>query len=120
MALLAFLSDPNGYLLLATKGEQVIGSLSGFALRHAFRSEPAFLLYEIDVHPSARRNGIGTALVRQFINEAEMARAYEVWVLTNQSNTPAMSMYTRCGLSRRNLDDVMLEIALSGPGDSHT
>jgi ribosomal protein S18 acetylase RimI-like enzyme len=123
-ALADFLSDPANYLLLAVEGDRVVGSLNGYALRPLHRREQQFLLYEIDVRPECQNRGIGTALVGKFIAEARAAGAFEVWVLTNQSNASAMAVYTRCGLRRENPDDVMLSLALddgekkSGPGES--
>ena len=109
-ALEEFLSDNARYLLLALERGHVVGSLNGYALRHPDRREPAFLLYEIDVREECRNRGIGKALVNRFVTEAQSAGAFEVWVVTNQSNGPAMAMYRRCGLTRPNPDDVMLEI----------
>ena len=54
--------------------------------------------------------GVGKALVRAFIAEAQVAGAYEVWVLTNESNSAAMAMYMGCGLGRENGDDVMMRL----------
>jgi ribosomal protein S18 acetylase RimI-like enzyme len=109
-ALEEFLSDNARYLLLAVESGRVVGSLNGYALRHPNRREPAFLLYEIDVREECRNRGIGKALVNRFVAEARSAGAFEVWVVTNQSNGPAMAMYRHCGLTRPNPDDVMLEM----------
>jgi ribosomal protein S18 acetylase RimI-like enzyme len=108
-AMLKFLSEPANYLFLALEGERVAGSLFGYSLVHPPVREPQFLLYEIDVRPQSRRRGIGKALVEAFTSEA---RAFEVWVITNQSNTAAMAMYAACGLRRENPDDVMLALSL--------
>jgi|HubBroStandDraft_1064217.scaffolds.fasta_scaffold300656_2 ribosomal protein S18 acetylase RimI-like enzyme len=112
-ALADFLTDPTCYLFLALEGDRVVGSLNGYSLRHPNRREPAFLLYEIDVRPECWNRGIGKALVARFTAEARAAGAFEVWVVTNQSNARAMAMYTRCGLSRENDDDVMLALTFS-------
>jgi GNAT superfamily N-acetyltransferase len=117
-ALLEFLSDLARHLLLALEAGRVVGSLSGFALRHPHRREPQFLLYEIDVRPECQTRGIGQALVERFISEAKAAGAFEVWVLTNQSNQAAMAMYAHCGFQRPNQDDVMLSYSPFGPSRS--
>lgn len=111
-----FLRDPARYLLLALERQHVIGSLTGFALRHPHRRDPQFLLYDIDVSAEHRNRGIGKALVEAFISEARAAGAYEVWLLTNESNEAAMTMYAGCGLTRPNRDDVMLSLPLE-PGE---
>ena len=112
-SMLKFLGEPTNYLLLALEGERVTGSLLGYSLAHPPLREPQFLLYEIDVRPEKRRRGIGRALVQAFIAEARAAGAFEVWVITNQSNAAAMAMFASCGLRRENLDDAMLALPLN-------
>lgn len=113
-AIADFLRDPTHYLLLALEGQRVIGSLVGYSLQHPHRCDPQFLLYEIDVRPERRNRGVGTALVERFIAQARAVGAFEVWVLTNESNRAATAMYSRCGLTRPNRDDVMLSSTLKG------
>jgi len=98
--------------IVAVGGDEVVGSLNGYSLRHPNSRQPQFLLYEIDVKKQYRRRGVGAALVAAFVSEAQASGAFEVWVLTNHSNEAAMGMYRRCGFARRNPDDVMLSIAL--------
>jgi ribosomal protein S18 acetylase RimI-like enzyme len=112
-AMVKFLSDRANYLFLALEGERVAGSLFGYSLVHPPMREPQFLLYEIDVRPQSRRRRIGKALVEAFISAARDAGAFEVWVITNQSNATAMAMYASCGLRRENPDDVMLALSLT-------
>jgi hypothetical protein len=50
--------------------------------------------------------------VKAFISEARAAGAFEVWVITNQSNAADMAMYAACGLRREN-PDVMLALPLT-------
>lgn len=111
-ALAAFLADTACYLILAIEGGRVIGSLNGHALRHPHRAAPQFLLYEIDVRPEWRRQGIGRSLVTAFSAAGRAAGACEVWVVTNESTPAAMGLYHACGYRRINADDVMLELSL--------
>ena len=111
-ALREFLGDRRKYLILATRKGKVLGSLYGYALSHPHRPEPQFLLYGIDVRPEHRNQGIGTALVCQFVSEAKREKAFEVWVLTDEANRSAMAMYARAGFQRRGLGEAMLELAV--------
>lgn len=111
-AIAAFLANESCYLFIAVTGDEVVGSLSGYALMHPQRRQPQFLLYEIDVKESWRRQGIGSALINAFLAEARNVGAFEVWVLTNQSNDAAMAMYHGCGFTRSNTDDVMFSVML--------
>jgi ribosomal protein S18 acetylase RimI-like enzyme len=112
IALAEFLANPAHYLVLALEKEKVVGSLYGYALRQPYRREPQFLLYAIDVRLEYCNRGIGSALVDEFIKEAKMANAAEIWVLTNESNRAAMAMYARSGLQRSSADDAMLSLTL--------
>jgi ribosomal protein S18 acetylase RimI-like enzyme len=112
-ALGEFLANPARFLILAIEEERVVGSLYGYALRHPYRREPQFFLYGIDVRPEYRNQQIGSALVDEFITEAKLAGAFEVWVLTSESNKAAMVMYAHSGLERSSTDDVMLSLTLS-------
>jgi len=115
-ALVEFISDPARYLLLAMEGGRVVGSLNGYALQRPYRREPQFLLYEVGVRPDCRNRGVGKALVAEFISEARTAGAFEVWVVTSETNEAAMAIYKRCGLGRETQNDaaVVLNMALSG------
>ena len=113
-ALTVFLADPRLYLLLAVREGKPVGSLYGYALQSPHRREAQFLLYGIDVRPECSGQGIGTALVAGFIEEARRAGACEVWVLTAETNAAAMRMYTRCGMKRAGAADVMLTLELGG------
>ena len=107
-----FLADPSGYLVMAIHEEKVVGSLYGYALRHPHRRQPQFLLYGIDVLPHYRNRRVGTRLIESFIDEARKAEAFEVWVLTHETNKPAMAMYAHCGFRRCATGEAMLEIGL--------
>lgn len=111
-ALREFLDDPGKYLILATREGKVVGTLYGYALSHPHRREPQFFLYGIDVRPEHRNQGIGSALVRQFVSEAKRERAFEVWVLTHDANRSALAMYAHAGFQRCGSGEVMLELAL--------
>jgi ribosomal protein S18 acetylase RimI-like enzyme len=108
----AFLADPACYLILAVSNACVVGSLNGYSLRQPHREAPQFLLYEVDVADAYRRRGIGRSLVNAFAAEACAAGASEQWVVSNESNEPAIAMYRQCGFERTNHDDVMLSMNL--------
>lgn len=107
-----FLANESCYLLIAATGDEVVGSLNGYALTHPHRRQLQFLLYDIDVKESWRQRGIGSSLINAFVAEARKKGAFEVWVLTNQSNEAAMAMYRKCGFTRSNSDDAMFSLAL--------
>lgn len=108
-----FLGDPSAYFLIAESDGKAIGGLEGRALLHPNRRQPQFLLYKIDVLPEWRRRGVGSALVRQFVEEAKRADAYEIWVLTGTTNAAAVALYSKFGFQCGNSDDAMMNLQLS-------
>jgi ribosomal protein S18 acetylase RimI-like enzyme len=46
---------------------------------------------------TVRRCGVGTALVRRFLEEAAAAGASGAWVVTTGNNHAALALYERCG-----------------------
>lgn len=90
----------------------MIGSLNGYALTHPHRPEPQFLLFEIDVRESRRREGIGSALINAFIEEAHRLDAFGIWVVTDHQNAEAEAMYRKCGLQTSELDDAVFSVEL--------
>ena len=110
----AFLADDSHYLYVAVAGEEVVGSLNGYALTHPHTRRPQFLLYEIDVREAWRRRGIGTRLIDAFLAEAKRLDAFGVWVVTDRENTAAMAMYRGCGLVTSDLHDVVFSADFRG------
>ena len=111
-AVAAFLADDTCYLLLALQGEEVVGSLNGYRLTHPHTHRPQFLLYEIDVAQSWRRRGVGSGLVRAFLEEARGHDGFGCWVVTDRANTAAMAMYRTCGMTTSDLDDAVFGLDL--------
>jgi ribosomal protein S18 acetylase RimI-like enzyme len=108
-----FLSDPHCLLFVAEEAGRPIGSLYGYALRYPHRTQPQYLIYELDVREECRNRGIGKALIQAFLDAARLNGACEAWVISNDSNKSAMHAYQACGLRRVNSDDAMLEINFS-------
>jgi len=52
-------------------------------------------IYNLAVHPSFRRMGIATALLRKFIEKAEHDGVKEIWLEVKRSNFPAISLYKK-------------------------
>lgn len=99
-----WLSSDRHVAIVALEGRTPVGWVYGYALPRVERDETMFLLYEIDVDATHRRQGIGSELVRRF---RELA-AGPVWLLTNESSEAAMHLYRAAGGSRPNRDDVLI------------
>ena len=93
----AFLEDADNLFLIAWWEGQIRGYLTGHRLQRFDRRQAEVLLYEINVHASAQRKGIGKALIGEVNRWAKDVGADEVWVLTEADNTAAMAMYASAG-----------------------
>jgi GNAT superfamily N-acetyltransferase len=92
-----FLADPDNLLLLATCDGQWCGALYGYRLQRLDWRRAGVLIYEVDVVEPFRRRGAGRALVEASKDWAREIGAFEVWVLTEQSNAPAKALYRSAG-----------------------
>jgi len=106
-ALDRFLADPSRHYVVALRGARVLGRAFAYELPRVKRDATELLLYEVDVVEEARRQGVGTALVRALLRIAAARGVDEVWVPTNASNRAACALYLRCGGTPSGGDDVV-------------
>ncbi len=87
------------------------GEAVGFVLAHELlrrHGDPAQLfVYELGVDENWRRQGIGTALWRALGQLARERGLTGGFLLTNESNEPAMRLYESLGATRPENDDVL-------------
>jgi len=91
-----FAHEPGHHLLVAYDGDLAVGFVTGVQLTHPDKGTEMFL-YELGVDPSARRRGVGRALVDALADVARAAGCYGMWVLTDRDNEAAMRTYTGAG-----------------------
>jgi ribosomal protein S18 acetylase RimI-like enzyme len=101
-----FLSSEGHHLLLAYESASPVGFVTGVEMTHPDKGTEMFL-YELGVTEKHRRKGIGTALVRSLRDLAKERSCYDMWVLTDQTNTAALAAYSNAG-GERGDDQVML------------
>lgn len=98
----AALVTPNTHCLRATGDGRVIdertatqgATCTGFLLSRAAPGEEELLLLAVD--PAVRRQGMGSALLECFLNDAR-ARGAEAVFLEMRENNPAAAFYCRLG-----------------------
>jgi ribosomal protein S18 acetylase RimI-like enzyme len=91
-----FLAEAGHHLLFAYDTDRPVGFVSGVELTHPDKGTEMFL-YELSVDESARRRGIGTALVEALIRLARERGCYGMFVFTDDDNPAARATYTRAG-----------------------
>lgn len=101
-----FLGEPGHHLLVAYVDGQPAGMITGVELTHPDKGTEMFL-YELGVHPSFQRRGIGKALVNALAELAREKGCYGMFVLTDRENVAAMQTYRGTGTIAES-DHVML------------
>ena len=97
-----FLSQEGHHVLIAYEDEKPAGFVTGVEMIHPDKGTEMFL-YELGVDDQFRRQGIGTALVRQLAELAESRGCYGMWVLTDDGNEAGVGTYAKAdGTSRSN------------------
>ncbi|HEY3683522.1 MAG TPA: GNAT family N-acetyltransferase [Streptosporangiaceae bacterium] len=91
-----FLAESGHHMLVAYVDGAPAGMVSGVETTHPDKGTEMFL-YELGVAEEHRNGGIGTALVRALGEVARECGCYGMWVLTDRTNTAAMTAYTRAG-----------------------
>ena len=99
-----FLADDRTHLLVAFAKDEPIGFVVVNELLHRHTFTRMFLVYEIGVATSDRRQGVGLALLDAVRELARDRGVPEGFVLTNESNGPAMALYAAAGGTRPSLD----------------
>ena len=91
-----FANDPRHHLALALEDGVVVGMAS--AVHYVHPDKPAQLwVNEVGVAPSHRRRGIGRALLALLFAHARTLGCTEAWVLTEEDNAAARSLYREAG-----------------------
>jgi ribosomal protein S18 acetylase RimI-like enzyme len=91
-----FLALDGHHLLFALDGDTPVGFVSAVETTHPDKGTEMFL-YELDVRPDHRREGVGSALVSALAELARERGCYGMWVLTDADNEAALATYRRAG-----------------------
>jgi ribosomal protein S18 acetylase RimI-like enzyme len=110
-----FLAHPDTLLLVARWDGEACGFLTAYRLQRFDRRGAEVLLYEIGVKQPFQRRGVGRALVEEVKRWAVEVGADELWVLTENDNTPARALYAATG-GREESGFTMFDY---GPGPHH-
>jgi len=94
-----YLDAPNSRILLAVRGERVIGLLSYSVRPDLFHAAPCCFIEELVVDASERGKGIGTELMRALLARTDKEDCAEVSLTVMPENTSAQRFYRRLGIT---------------------
>ena len=110
-----FLSDPNHMLVIALRGEAIVGFISSVIYLHPDKPAPECWINEVGVSAAARREGIASRMLAATLDHARVLGCGEAWVLTERSNPAAMRLYASLGGEEGPPDIAMFSYDLRGP-----
>jgi GNAT superfamily N-acetyltransferase len=93
-------SDPNQHLVVATRGNRVVGTLQltivpGLSRRGATRS----IIEGVRIHADERGSGLGTRLIEWAIEESRRQNCQLVQLTSDNTRTDAHRFYERLGFT---------------------
>ena len=108
----ALLASDEDHLLVAFEGDEPVGFLLAHELLRRDGAGRTFFVYEVGARDDRRRQGIGRSLLEEAFALARKRGASRAFVMTNESNEPAMALYRSLGGERQSRDDVVLGFRL--------
>ncbi|MDG9727319.1 MULTISPECIES: GNAT family N-acetyltransferase [unclassified Streptomyces] len=93
-------ADPNQHLIVAVRGDRVVGTLQltivpGLSRRGATRS----VIEGVRIHAAERGSGLGTQLIEWAVDESRRQGCHLVQLTSDKSRTDAHRFYERLGFS---------------------
>lgn len=99
-ALAAIAQDPRNMLVVAERDGAVIGAFHLTILQYvAYRGGRVAQIENVIVDPSARRLGVGAAMMAWAIDEARRQGCFRVQLTSNKARTRAHRFYERLGFA---------------------
>jgi aminoglycoside 6'-N-acetyltransferase I len=107
-----FLNDSRHHLIAAVEEDVVVGFVSAVHYIHPDKPHPELWINEVGVAATHRGRGVGKAMLQAALEVGRRLGCAEAWVLTNRSNTAAMSLYAAGGGEVGAPDEVMFTFYL--------
>ena len=91
------LADDRTVFLVAFERGDPIGFVLAYELIRRHGAASQLFVYEVEVAAACRRQGVGTALLRELERLARVRGIRQGFVLTDGDNEPAMRLYEAVG-----------------------
>ena len=92
----SFVADPGSVAFVAEVGGEILGWCWGYVLPRP-DGQSMMLIYDLEVRPESRRQGIGRGLVTAMLETARERGASKAWLTTAHDNSPARALYSHLG-----------------------
>ena len=94
------LANPLNFLVVAEHKQHPVGFVWGYLLQRLDRDKHQLFVYEVDVSPDARRQGVGTSLMSFIAAYTKEHCLMEAFVLADSDNLSAHDVYKSTGATR--------------------
>ncbi len=103
----AYLENDSNYFLAYIKQDKIIAYALAYTLQRYDGNESMMYLHEIDVDIDHRRKGIGKMLLSEMKNICANMGFMKLFLITNKSNTSAVSLYESLDGETSSDDDIV-------------
>ncbi|AFU99974.1 GNAT family N-acetyltransferase [Simiduia agarivorans] len=100
-------ATPNALSLIAYLDNEAVGLLNAFQSLSTFAAKPLFNIHDLAVTPSARGQGVASALMGKLENIARARGACKITLEVLSGNLTAKALYERQGFKSYQLDPAM-------------
>jgi len=104
------LGKDDFHVIVALKGETVIGGLTAYELPGYKDEQPEMFLFEMGVKEEHRRKGVGTAIIEKLKEICLNKGISEMFVDAFADNSPACGLYESTGGKGENVVEFTYEI----------
>ena len=91
------LEDPYIYLYVALHEGDICGYVKAYRLKRFDEENDFFMVYHCFVQEKYRRMYIAQNLMKMILDEAQDAKAYYTFLITQSDNAPAIKLYEGLG-----------------------
>lgn len=108
----AFLVNDHNYLLVYEHENKVVGFAYGYELQRFDGRGNMMYMHQVEVHYEFRQKGIGRKLMESFIEICKRRDCDRLFLITNKSNIPAITLYHSVGGTTPHDDDLLYSFQL--------
>lgn len=102
-----FLSDPKNYMFISEHNNEMTGFAYGYELQRFDGRKNMMYMHQVEVLPAHRKKGIGKQLMEHFIKACNQNDCERLFLITNKSNLPAVTLYNSVGGKTHHDDDIL-------------
>ncbi|UCZ53454.1 GNAT family N-acetyltransferase [Bacillus shivajii] len=106
-----FLSGKNNYLLTYEDKHKLVGFAYGYELQRFDGRKNMMYMHQVEVLPEHRKQGIGKKLMKSFIEICKQNDCERLFLITNKSNVPAVTLYNGVGGKTFHDDDILYAVS---------